>query len=661
MSQLRNKVPLGTVLQQAGLVSAEKIKHALLEQKQGKQNVKIGRILASKGDVKPQTADFFAEYWLEAIKEEDKQPLGYYLKQAALLSEQQIQAILTEQQQNQDQLKFGEIAIAKGWLKQKTVNFFLRYLAPEHLSTTNVVEEILENKSHAVPVSPIVKTPQKTPASFTQYSPQGHQSFLDIKLKLLNINNQDDFSERVLNRILWWSGGQSFLTRKIFELASKSKGGRATIQKSEEIDFLVRQELLESWQLPDVAKHFQDIRERIIYNKECEPVKLLRIYRQTFEEKIAFADSKEQKQLLKTGLVVRQQDKLATANPVYRTVFDRNWVSQELNLLNSFKDSNLSIVPTDASSSAMVSTPQKPEQSAKFRNSLLIIALIALLSLLFANITRRIAVRSSFNQGNELLRQKSYEQAVAEYDDLLSTDSNYFQAWTNRGYALAGLEKHEQMRESCSTATIIEPNAVYAWNCLGEALHNLGQEEKAIVAFDRAIALNSNDPIFLINKSEALKTLGQTEESLTVIQTAIQVLERIEAAEGKEKVKGEFAVALTFLGNGYRQDKEYAMAVDSYNRALLYSPDYFPAQIGKGIVLNKVERYREAQQEYQKILENEQLNPAKQAQAWFYLGKSFCQSRQENAGIAALEKAIELLPKYEAAKQAQTQCSQTAI
>nr|WP_263858113.1 tetratricopeptide repeat protein [Waterburya agarophytonicola] len=283
-------------------------------------------------------------------------------------------------------------------------------------------------------------------------------------------------------------------------------------------------------------------------------------------------------------------------------------------------------------------------------------ALLALILIFFENISKKLKVRTAFKQGNQFLKQKSFNEAIAQYNQLLNIDSNYFQAWTNRGYALAGLQQYGEMRESCSTATIIDPTAVYAWNCQGEALHNLQRAEEAILAFDKAIALDQTDPIFLMNKSESLKAIGKEEESLVTISEAIKVLEQIEDTRGKERVRGEFAVALTFLGNGYRNKEQYKTAISNYNRALEYSPNYFPAQIGKGIVLKRLKRYQQAQKEFENILKNKQLSTTKQAQTWFYLGTTLCQSQSRSSGIDAFEQAIKLVPDYQAAQQAKQNC-----
>lgn len=145
--------PIGQVLQEAGLVSATQVEIALQEQTalcghpqahvlQGAPHfpggdlqetagagermtqfnqTRLGEILARRGWLKQETADFFAEQW-PTLLSQTKQPLGQYFKEAALLNKVQIEAILSEQRQTG--LKFGELAVQKGWLKRITLDFF---------------------------------------------------------------------------------------------------------------------------------------------------------------------------------------------------------------------------------------------------------------------------------------------------------------------------------------------------------------------------------------------------------------------------------------------------------------------------------------------------------------------------------------------------------
>ena len=123
------KTPLlGQVLLEAGLITASQVSLVLDAQANG-QKMRFGEILAEWGWLPQETVDFFAEQLPQLGNETHKQPIGYYLKAAKLLNDEQINTILDEQ--NHIKLRFGEIAVRNGWVKQKTVDSVLRYLQGE--------------------------------------------------------------------------------------------------------------------------------------------------------------------------------------------------------------------------------------------------------------------------------------------------------------------------------------------------------------------------------------------------------------------------------------------------------------------------------------------------------------------------------------------------
>lgn len=685
MSPIRNKVLLGVILRQAGLVSELKLKQALEQQNQGLDKNKIGAILASKGYINQKTADFFAEQWSESIREQPKKPIGQYLKQAGLLTELQIQTILAEQKRTE--LKFGELAIAKGWLKRGTLSFFLDYLGKSDTRQKQVVQKTKFVPSQLEPAAYSTSSQEGARSKEQpEYSQKVHESFLQIKLKLLKLEDRDAYSEAVLKQVLLWTSGQSVLTQKLFELFSQNTIDLARNGEVEQIDYLVQTKFLDDWENNAIGQHLRTIRNRLLDNRLCPSNRLLELYQKILNKAVPIDGSTEQQELLNMGLVVKQQEKLVVANRIYQAIFSSSWVNQQLGDRSNQDDSKIvdadrrkidwearhsklgrlslqSDTELDKSTAAKQHNSARTIQTAdnnrfsQLKNVLLLLTFAGLLFLLFNNIAKRLSVRVAFWRGNQLLKQKLYEQAITQYDRLLDRDSNYHEAWTNRGYALAGLQRYQEMLESCSTATIIESKALYAWNCRGEALYNLGRNQEAISAFDTAIAIDKTEPIFSINKSQSLEALGKNEESIAVILEAIRILERIEVANQKRSIGDEFAVALTFLGNNYVKNGKAQPAIDSYTRALTYVPNYFPAQIGKGIALNMARRYDEARNEFNGILDNTLTTPTQQAQTLFHLGKILCGSQQNLSGIAALEKAAELEPNYQIAEQAIEKCT----
>lgn len=122
-------LPIGYLLRQAGLLSEFQIKRALQAQKSTLSHLRLGEIVAHHGWLSQETIDFFAEHLPTLHQYPQKQPLGQYLKMAKLLDEQQIQMLLAEQRQTQ--LKFGELAVQKGWVKQETINLLLHYISKQ--------------------------------------------------------------------------------------------------------------------------------------------------------------------------------------------------------------------------------------------------------------------------------------------------------------------------------------------------------------------------------------------------------------------------------------------------------------------------------------------------------------------------------------------------
>ncbi|ACB50395.1 hypothetical protein cce_1044 [Crocosphaera subtropica ATCC 51142] len=133
MVTANSKQPLGTILQEAKLITPYQVETALNEQKKHPQR-RLGEILAEKGWIKQQTADFFAEEWEKVLTQAQQgtpQSLGYYLREAGLIDDYQLDDILAEQGQGRMWMRIGALAVLKGWLNQTTVDFLLTHLHPD--------------------------------------------------------------------------------------------------------------------------------------------------------------------------------------------------------------------------------------------------------------------------------------------------------------------------------------------------------------------------------------------------------------------------------------------------------------------------------------------------------------------------------------------------
>ncbi|MBE9115631.1 WecB/TagA/CpsF family glycosyltransferase [Lusitaniella coriacea LEGE 07157] len=116
---------IGQVLQEANLVSREQLEEALCLQNTCPQK-RLGEIMTERGWVERETIDFFADELPNLVDDRLQRPLGHYLKSARLLDESQIQLLLKEQKT--EHLRFGELAVRKGWVREETLNWFLQIL-----------------------------------------------------------------------------------------------------------------------------------------------------------------------------------------------------------------------------------------------------------------------------------------------------------------------------------------------------------------------------------------------------------------------------------------------------------------------------------------------------------------------------------------------------
>ncbi len=126
--------------------------------------------------------------------------------------------------------------------------------------------------------------------------------------------------QTLLKEVLAWTSGQPFLTQKLCRLIRNSSSPIPTNREAEWIENLVRTQLIENWESQDEPEHFRTIRDRLLNSKQS--VRLLELYRQILHQgEIVAVDSSEERELLLSGLVVKQQGTLRVQNRIYESIF----------------------------------------------------------------------------------------------------------------------------------------------------------------------------------------------------------------------------------------------------------------------------------------------------------------------------------------------------
>ena len=284
--------PLGKLLKQAGLISDLQLRTVLEIQSQENQ-VKFGKVLVSQGILKQKTVDFFTEQFPKLLQQPNTKPLGYYLQEASLIDAEQIETLLEEQKKSK--LLLGELVVEKGWLKEKTLNFFLEYLG----KTENQVK--LLSPSH----QEIIKS-------------------LDLGTKAASPYN-------LLKEVFYWTGGHPFLTREICQIVSDSKYFISNNLEAILVKKLVRDHVIHNWENQALGGYLKTIQYYLLNNTVCLPKTLLRLYLQILQQgEISANQSREQKELIKLGLIIEEDNKLKVANRLYQSIFNPDWAKKQL-------------------------------------------------------------------------------------------------------------------------------------------------------------------------------------------------------------------------------------------------------------------------------------------------------------------------------------------
>ncbi len=163
---------------------------------------------------------------------------------------------------------------------------------------------------------------------------------LEESYPLINgLLTQTENPENLLKAILFWTGGQPFLTQKLCQIIRKTEQKIPLNQEAEWLENLVKERIINNWEGQDTPEHLKTIRDRILYAGYQHTGRLLEIYQQILQQQgIVAEDNPEQVILRLSGLVVKQEGKLKVYNQIYAKVFNLDWVKNALADLRPYSE-----------------------------------------------------------------------------------------------------------------------------------------------------------------------------------------------------------------------------------------------------------------------------------------------------------------------------------
>ncbi|MBD6617079.1 hypothetical protein FNW02_14860 [Komarekiella sp. 'clone 1'] len=159
--------------------------------------------------------------------------------------------------------------------------------------------------------------------------------------------------QTVLQEIIYWTQGQPFLTQKLCQLivqtALETSNRTIFLPPGTEalwVEQFVRSHIIQYWEAKDEPEHLRTIRDRLLFNEQ-RAGRLLGLYQRVLQAEVAgneeqtenpvpTDDSREQTELLLSGLVEKHNGYLKIKNPIYRDVFNTEWVIRQLDNLRPY-------------------------------------------------------------------------------------------------------------------------------------------------------------------------------------------------------------------------------------------------------------------------------------------------------------------------------------
>ncbi len=128
-----------------------------------------------------------------------------------------------------------------------------------------------------------------------------------------------------------------------------------------------------------------------------------------------------------------------------------------------------------------------------------------------------------FYKGRALMGLGRYPEAVAQYTLAIAQNPQFFYAYNNRGNVLFQLEQYQEAVDDFTAAIDINPDYVFAYNNRGNAYFKLNDYQAAIDDYDKAIGLRPDYGFAYLNRGITYEVTGQMDKACTDWQKAAEL------------------------------------------------------------------------------------------------------------------------------------------
>ncbi|KAF7457897.1 tetratricopeptide repeat domain containing protein [Cryptosporidium felis] len=230
------------------------------------------------------------------------------------------------------------------------------------------------------------------------------------------------------------------------------------------------------------------------------------------------------------------------------------------------------------------------------------------------------------NKGNELYKQKRFEEALAEYDLAIEKDPDEITYLTNKGAVYLEMGKYELCLEVCQKA-------------LDKRFEVKADYVKVAKTYNRMASCYIKMNEFLKAKEMYEKSLLEDNNRHT--RTSLKDLERlIEKSEREAYINPELAEKHRVVGNDYFKQKDYPAAKKEYDEAIRRDPGDPRLYSNRAACYMQLLEYPSALIDVQKALD---LDP-KFTKAWSRKGNIHYFLKEYHKALQAYQEGLKCDP-----------------
>jgi len=120
-----------------------------------------------------------------------------------------------------------------------------------------------------------------------------------------------------------------------------------------------------------------------------------------------------------------------------------------------------------------------------------------------------------YTQGNALTASRNYTEALAAFDQAISLEPAYVEAWNEKADALNQAKRYSDALLASDQVIALDPQYLKGWINRGYILYNLGKYDDELAAYEQAIRIDPTSAEAWFNKGYSLGGMGRWKDALT--------------------------------------------------------------------------------------------------------------------------------------------------